>query len=123
MTEIICRGLDGGVLSSNRYKAKSGKEYFFDRGCATKVKDPEDVKYFLNCGNGTLFVKKGAIEKVIEAIIPQNTEKVNTEKELYAMNRKQQVDLLKKLGNGNGLIPSREKGRVELILKLQGGDE
>lgn len=122
MTEIICQGLNGGVLSTNRYKAKSGKEYIFDRGCATKVKDPEDAKYFLNCGDGTLFVKKGTIAKVIEAIIP-SAKGVNTEKELYAMNRKEQVELLKELGNGNGLIPSREKGRVELIQKLQGGDE
>jgi len=43
-----------------------------------------------------------------------------TEDELYAMNKQQQVDLIRRLGGRDVKIPRLEKDRVKLILKLQG---
>ena len=57
-----------------------------------------------------------AVKKVMGATtIPA---KKYTSKELYALNRKEQIELIRKLGY-DGKIPRTEKERVALILKLQ----
>lgn len=60
-------------------------------------------------------VKAGEIDAVAP---PKPAAKKYTEKELYAMSRGKQIEILKDLGAAKE-IPLLEKGRVEKILELQ----
>ena len=57
-----------------------------------------------------------AVKKVLGATTV--TRKKYTSKELYALNRKEQIELIRSFGY-DGKIPRTEKERVALILKLQ----
>ena len=130
MVKVICLGLEGGVLLSNQYTTPKGNTYVFDKGIPTEVKDKEDLEYFLKCGNGKLFKAVGIKEKIKEKITPKeapashledgslNPDYNWTEEELFKLNKKEQTELLKKLGAGR--IPRTEKERVKMILKLKG---
>lgn len=128
MKKIICTGLNSGLIQSNKYKGPSGKEYDFQRGVATEVKDKKDAEYFLKCGGKQkLFVSVGIIpetaNKIKEVVTgetaPETKPAVYTEESLYAMVKAEQVKLIRELGGGNHRIPPLEKERVELILKFQ----
>ena len=125
MTKLICKTF--GSLLANKYRTPSGKEYLFRRGIACEVSDKEDVEYFLASGN---YEKAGAVAKVVKAVkkavgVPESEpeEKKYTEEELYALNKKEQRVLIKKIGGMNSRVPRLEKDRVEAILRLQGNEE
>ena len=58
-------------------------------------------------------VKEKEVKKVEE---PKPVSKKELEEKIFAMNKKEQVDLLKELGAES--IPKLEKDRVKLIIKL-----
>jgi len=66
------------------------------------------------------YITKQAKAELRELGVPKAIEtkkKGYSEKELYALNKDEQIAILKKLGSK--LIPRFEKGRVKLILELQ----
>ena len=117
--KIVCKTLNN-MLPTNTYRTPKGNSYVFELGVPTEVKDREDAEYFLNAGNGGLFVKYGVTEKVKETVAKVTRKPKYTEEELFKMNRKEQVELIRKLGGSNMRIPRREADRVKLILKLLG---
>lgn len=56
-------------------------------------------------------------EELKEKLKPSK-KKVNREEELYALNKKEQIDLITELGGTT--IPKYEKDRVRYILELEG---
>ena len=60
-------------------------------------------------------VPEGKPKAVIQAEV-----KRDRRSELYALNRKEQFELLNKLGIVTKDVPGREKDRVDLIVKLEG---
>ncbi len=127
MKKIQCITLNSGMIQSNQYKGPSGEEYQFDRGITTEIKNEKDAEYFLNCGDGKLFVEVGKVAQVKDAIrtaltgekSPDKEIAIFSEAQLYAMVKAEQTKMIRELGGGDHRIPSLEKGRVDLILKLQ----
>jgi len=144
MARIICISLDGGLIQSNIYTTPKGNEYLFQKGCPTDVRDPEDIEFFVKkAGNGKFFKRVDGVEKVkkkVKEVVkgkePEveriedgskdgtpNPDKKWTEKELYDLNKVDQIKLIQRLGGSNSRIPRYEKDRVKMILKLQGKPE
>ena len=119
MAKIICVALYGSLITSNQYtNTKTGNTYLFQRGIPTDVPNKEDEEYFLRTD---AFEKVGVKEKVKGKLTGKKptTAKKHTQEELFALNRRAQVELIRKLGGSNARIPKFEKDRVIMILKLQ----
>lgn len=121
MTMIVCRSLDGGLLQSNEYATPKGNSYMFHRGRATDVRDKDDAAHFLSCIH---YEEVGGPVRAIKEAITKSDEKKKeaaklTEKDVYALNKSAQRELIRKLGGGDHRVPYLEKDRVALILKLQ----
>ena len=83
--------------------------YYIRFGKPFEVTDEGDIEYFRN---------NPRFQEVSGGKLKSKTKtKKYTEKELYDMNKDEQVEILKKLKADK--IPRLEKGRVELILELQ----
>ena len=125
--KIICKSLNGGLIMSNTYQGPSGEQYLFHRNIATEVKNKDDAKYFLNCGGGEFFKSVGKVDEIVEDLKTAVTgNKPDDEKNilgLYELNKKAQIELIKKLGGVNTVIPRYEEDRVSLILRIQGMDK
>ena len=135
MAKIICKTLQGGLISSNTYTSRKGNAYLFNRNSPTIINDKDDIEYFLQCGGeNTLFerldkvkeVVKKVAEKVKEAVTGEKTETEkkpavdkHTYEELKDMNSPEQVDLIRKLGGANTRIPRLEADKIKLIQKLE----
>ncbi len=147
MAKIRCRTLEGGLISSNRYKTPKGNEYLFEKAAPTEISDKEDIAYFLKCGNGELFESVGAVkdavketvekvkeaaekvkEKVKEKVTGEKTEEKTEEKpgvkkhtytQLKDKTKREQTELLQRLGGSNTRIPRLEEERIKAIMKLE----
>lgn len=147
MYKIQCMTLTP-ALSANRYRGISGKQYTFQIGVGTEIKDKEDAEYFLKAGKGMLFKNVGTVAKVVDKVkdkaeeiitgkkkeIPKmieidkgkfkpNYEYSWDEKELKALNADEQKSLIKDLAGGGTTIPKLEKDKINLILKLKNADK
>lgn len=133
MAKITCVTLTDGD-NYREYPGVSGKRYGFYLGIPTDVKDPKDAKGFIEAANGKAFKSDTPLSKIKEAIKslikPDSDEETDqeeiereeekdlvTEKQLYDLKAGQQKDMLKELKIDK--IPRLEKGRVDLLLKLQ----
>ncbi len=139
MAKIICKTLQGGLISSNTYTSRKGNAYLFNRNSPTIINDKEDIEYFLQCGGeNTLFESIGPVKDVVKKVAETVKEKVkevvtgektetekkpavdkHTYEELKKMNKSEQVDLLMRLGGSNIRIPRLEEERIKLIQKLE----
>lgn len=150
MVRIRCMGLEGGSVGSNSYKAPSGQRYTFNRKSPINIYDRADAEYFLKCNNGEGFKKVNKAGELIsdlkaglaeiakempwpkkkeeeiakEAVEGTDEEKqvINTRTEIRAMSKREQIDIIKELGQENTRVPGLERGRIDLIIKLQGGN-
>jgi len=113
MAKFICENL-GWNLQSNRYSTPKGNEYMFHLNSPTDVPDPEDAEFFRKVPG---FKEVGLIEKIKETISPKPEKKLTdlTESDIKAMNRNEQVEIIRKL-NPTARIPGMEKERIKLIL-------
>lgn len=111
MVKFICTTLTDTV-DTQTYKTPKGNEYTFFINAPTEVKDKEDIKFFKSVAGGTVFKEVGIVEKVKEAV------KKDLRKEYYALNKEEQVALIKKALGKKAKIPRLEKDRVELLLEL-----
>jgi len=122
MTKLICK--TWGSLLTKRYQTPTGNVYLFRRGIPTVVKVKKDVEFFLASDN---FEKHGIVQQAVKAVkkvvAAEDPEEALDEEALYALNKKEQRALIKKIGGMNTRIPAREKDRVKLLLELQGNDK
>ncbi len=136
MAKVRCKSLDGGLISSNRYKTPKGNEYLFEKAAPTRIDDKEDIDYFLRCGNGELFETvepiKEAVKETVEKVKEKVKEKVTGEKAekkagidkhsytaIKDMNKREQIALIQKLAGSNTRYSRREEERIQQILKLE----
>lgn len=127
MVKIIDVGMESSyILQHTRYACKvSGNVYEFDRGVGTEVNNKEDIEFFKKGGFYIVGLKKAVVAKIkgedaVKKVVEEVKPKQKTEKEIYALNKAAQAILIRKLGGSNHRIPTFEKERVALILKLQG---
>lgn len=130
MVKVIDIGMESSyIMQHASYTCKeTGNAYHFDRGVGTEVKDKKDIEFFRRGGFHIVSAKKAVVSKVVgkDAVkeeIAKARPEAKTEKEIYALNRDAQKNLIRKLGGSNTRIPPLEKDRVALILKLQGNVE
>lgn len=128
MTRIRYTGL--GLLHDIIYHTPKGNKYMFYSNQGTEVPDKDDAKFFLENKTG-LFVKEGnkkvgsdgapaVKKKKDQEIIESEKVTIYTESELFDLDKDEQVALIKKLtGDEKAKIPRYERGRVDLILKIQ----
>ncbi len=142
---LRCLALEGGALYGNKYTGPSGQTYHFDRGMSTVIKNRQDAESFLKSGDFKLVNDKNdvvtdlkkslaQVDKVLpkkkevkeEKLAPKAKEEKKEEPkksledrraELFKENKKKQIQLIKDLGGTT--IPGFERGRVDLIIKLQ----
>lgn len=136
MTKVRCKTLEGGLISSNRYKTPKGNEYLFDKAAPTRIDDKEDIDYFLRCGNGELFEVvepvKEAVKETVEKVKEKVKEKITGEKaekksgvdkhtytDLKDMTKAEQIALIQKLAGSNTRYSRKEEDRIQQILKLE----
>lgn len=134
MAKIICKTLDGSLLQSNQYATPKGNIYVFMKGIPTDVKDKDDIEFFLKAGNGELFERIDSVKKAIKKVkkIVENEKPAKfldedektpnpnypwTDKELKKLNKRQQIELIKRIAGSNTRIPHYEKDRIALIKK------
>lgn len=145
MVGIICTTLSPR-LHGNSYKTPKQNKYHFQLGGVTEIKDKEDAAFFLDKRHNGGFIAstvkqkiKDKVKETAENIVDKTKEKLTGKKpdrlkekqnklednkileeaEIWRLDKKEQVELIKKLGGKNTVIPNYEKFRVKLILKLQ----
>ena len=124
--------IPGLSIFANQYKAPSGNVYRFTRDGfhGDNVTDPADIEYFqakkefLEEGKGAE-IPDSKTKAELNSLIKDNLKKPKSRRESFnlskedicKLNKSQQIEILKNLGAIK--IPTIEKERADLILKLQ----
>ena len=113
-----------GSLDSYRYRGPSGTTYIFEKAAPTEIRKEEDLKHFLNSGDGQSFTRmdtlKETAKKVVDKLTGESEKKKLTYDQLKAMNAKDQTALIKKMAGSYRSVPRLEEDKIKLILKIQG---